>query len=60
MTDKVKKERKRINLYKIATFILVGFIILVLLGFGGVSVLQSAYDDGVVFGQQNAVNQHKQ
>jgi hypothetical protein len=59
MTEKVKStkiEKKNLNYYKITTFILVGTILLVLLGFVGTSVLSSAYDDGVVFGQQNTVN----
>jgi hypothetical protein len=59
MTEKVKStkiEKKKLNYYKIITFILVGIILLVLLGFGATSVLSSAYNDGVVFGQQNTVN----
>jgi hypothetical protein len=59
MTEKVKStkiEKKNLNYYKIITFILVGIILLVLLGFGATSVLSSAYNDGVVFGQQNTVN----
>ncbi len=56
MVDKIKKEKKKLNYYKIATFILVGIIVLVLLGFAGTSVLKGAYDEGIIFGQQNAVN----
>ena len=56
MAEKVKKEKKKINFYKITTFILVGLILLILLGFGATSILTGAYNDGIVDGQANAVN----
>jgi hypothetical protein len=56
MVEKVKREKKRINFYKFTTFVLVGLILVVVLGFVGVSMLSSAYDEGIVDGQQNAVS----
>lgn len=56
MVEKIKKEVSKKNYYKISTFALVGLIILVLLGFGGVQILKDSYNNGVIFGQQNAVN----
>ena len=55
MTEKIKKEKKKVNYYKVATFVLVGIILLVLLGFGTSSVLSGTYNDGIVAGQNNAV-----
>ena len=46
---------KEKNVYKIITFVLLGIILVSGLIFGGNLVLGSAYDSGVVYGEQSAV-----
>ena len=56
MTEKVKKEKKKINFYKYTTITLVSLILIVVLGFVTVNILTSAYNDGIIDGQQNAIS----
>lgn len=56
MVEKIKKEKKRFNIYKLITFILVSLILLVVLAFGAIKILDNTLGEGIVAGQENAVN----
>lgn len=51
-----KYHKKRFNVYKLITFILISLILLVVLAFGAIKILDNTLSEGVMVGQENAVN----
>ncbi|MCA9497456.1 MAG: hypothetical protein KC589_11035 [Nanoarchaeota archaeon] len=54
--EKIIKQEKKFDYYKISTFVLLGIILIGILAYGFVSYSSYRFEQGVLFGQENTVN----